>query len=99
MLCVLAFAASRLLSGESIYRHVDWPVVILLAVMIPIGNTLNEYGISSAIAEKITSYSSFLNLYGLLIILMIITMFLSDIINNAALSLTDSPGLKNSAFP
>ncbi len=84
MLCVLAFAAKRLLSGESIYRHIDWPVVVLLAVMIPIGNTLNEYGISSSIAEKITSYSSFLNLYGLLIILMIITMFLSDIINNAA---------------
>ncbi len=84
MLCVLAFAFTKLLSGESIYRHIDWPVVILLAAMIPIGNTLNEYGISSTIAEKITSFSSFMNLYGLLIIIMIITMFLSDIINNAA---------------
>ena len=84
MLCVLAFAFTKLLSGESIYRHIDWPVVILLAAMIPIGNTLNEYGISSTIAEKITSFSSFMNLYGLLIIIMIITMFLSDLINNAA---------------
>ena len=80
----LAFVGTKLLSGEGIYRHIDWPVVILLAAMIPIGNTLNEYGISNSIANTITNYSSFLNLYGVLIVIMIITMFLSDIINNAA---------------
>ncbi len=84
LLCILAFVGTKLLSGEGIYRHIDWPVVILLAAMIPIGNTLNEYGISNSIANTITNYSSFLNLYGVLIVIMIITMFLSDIINNAA---------------
>ena len=45
LLCVLAFVGTKLLSGEGIYRHIDWPVIILIAAMIPIGNTLNEYGI------------------------------------------------------
>ena len=45
LLCVLAFASIKLLNGDSIYRHIDWPIVILLAAMIPIGNTLVEYGI------------------------------------------------------
>ena len=28
LLCVLAFASIKLLNGDSIYRHIDWPVVV-----------------------------------------------------------------------
>ena len=57
LLCVLAFASIKLLNGDSIYRHIDWPVVVLLATMIPIGNTLTEYGISSYVASSLASLS------------------------------------------
>ena len=98
LLCVLAFASTRLLTGESVYRHIDWPVVVLLAAMIPIGNTLNEYGISNLIASSLANYSSFLNLFWILVILMVITMFMSDIINNAATAVIMTPIAYNIAI-
>ena len=98
LLCVLAFASIKLLNGDSIYRHIDWPVIILLAAMIPIGNTLNEYGISSYVASSLASLSHFVDLIWILLILMIITMFLSDIINNAATAVIMAPIAANIAI-
>ena len=91
LLCVLAYVSIKLLTGEGVYRHIDWPVVVLLAAMIPIGNTLTEYGISKSMASYMVNYSSYLDLFWVLIILMIITMFLSDIINNAATAVIMAP--------
>ena len=98
LLCVLAFASIKLLNGDSVYRHIDWPVVVLLATMIPIGNTLTEYGISSYIASSLASLSHYLGLVWILVILMIITMFLSDIINNAATAVIMAPIAANIAL-
>ena len=98
LLCVLAFASIKLLNGDSIYRHIDWPVVVLLAAMIPIGNTLTEYGISSSVASSLASLSDFVDLIWILVILMIITMFLSDIINNAATAVIMAPIAANIAL-
>lgn len=98
LLCVLAFASIKLLNGDSIYRHIDWPVVVLLAAMIPIGNTLTEYGISSSVASSLASLSDFVDLIWILVILMILTMFLSDIINNAATAVIMAPIAANIAL-
>ena len=98
LLCVLAFASIKLLTGDSIYRHIDWPVVVLLAAMIPIGNTLTEYGITSSISSSLAQYSNVLDLVWILIILMVITMFLSDVINNAATAVIMAPIAANVAI-
>ena len=98
LLCVLAFASIKLLTGDSIYRHIDWPVVVLLAAMIPIGNTLTEYGITSSISSSLAQYSNVLNVVLILIILMVITMFLSDVINNAATAVIMAPIAANVAI-
>ena len=98
LLCVLAFASIKLLTGDSIYRHIDWPVVVLLAAMIPIGNTLTEYGITYSISSSLAQYSNVLNVVWILIILMVITMFLSDVINNAATAVIMAPIAANVAI-
>tara|TARA_B100000575_G_scaffold273356_1_gene256226 strand:- start:219 stop:1505 length:1287 start_codon:yes stop_codon:yes gene_type:complete len=98
LLCVLAYVSIKLLTGEGIYQHVDWPIVILLAAMIPIGNSLTEYGISENIANYLSDYSANLNIFWMLIILMVITMFLSDIINNAATAFIMAPLAYNIAI-
>ena len=91
LLCVIAFVSAKLLTGESVYRHIDWPVVILLAAMIPIGNTLSDFGITSIIASFLASYSSAIDFVWMIVIIMILTMFLSDIINNAATAVIMGP--------
>ena len=98
LLCVLAYVSIKLLTGESVYRHIDWPIVVLLAAMIPIGNSITEYGISENIANYLSFYSANLSIYWMLIILMVITMFLSDIINNAATAVIMAPIAYNIAI-
>ena len=98
LLCVLAYVSIKLLTGEGIYQHIDWPIVILLAAMIPIGNSLTEYGISENIGNYLSDYSANLNIFWMLIILMVITMFLSDIINNAATAVIMAPIAYNIAI-
>ena len=91
LICVIGFVSSKLLTGEGIYRHIDWPVVILLAAMIPIGNTLISYGITDSVSSYMATLSSFVDHGWLVILIMIITMFLSDIINNAATAVIMAP--------
>ena len=91
LLCVIGFVSSKLLTGEGVYRHIDWPVVILLAAMIPIGNTLINYGITDLVSTNLATLSSSFNYVWMVIFIMIITMFLSDVINNAATAVIMAP--------
>ncbi len=91
LICVIGFVSSKLLTGEGVYRHIDWPVVILLAAMIPIGNTLISYGITDSVSTYLASLSSAIDYVWLVVLIMIITMFLSDIINNAATAVIMAP--------
>ena len=91
LICVIGFVSSKLLTGEGVYRHIDWPVVILLAAMIPIGNTLISYGITDSVSSYLAALSSTVDYVWLVVLIMIITMFLSDIINNAATAVIMAP--------
>ena len=91
LICVIGYVGSKLLTGEGIYRHIDWPVVILLAAMIPIGNTLISYGITDSVSSYMATLSSNVDYVWLVALIMIITMFLSDIINNAATAVIMAP--------
>ena len=91
LICVIGFVSSKLLTGEGVYRHIDWPVVILLAAMIPIGNTLISYGITDSVSSYLAGLSSNVDYIWLVVLIMIITMFLSDIINNAATAVIMAP--------
>ena len=97
LICVIGFVSSKLLTGEGVYRHIDWPVVILLAAMIPIGNTLISYGITDSVSSYLASLSSAVDYVWLVVLIMIITMFLSDIINNAATAIIMAPIAANIA--
>ncbi len=55
LVCVLAYASRRLLTGEGIYRHIEWPVVVMLGAMIPIGGALTSSGLTNISADFITS--------------------------------------------
>ena len=91
LICVIGFVSSKLLTGEGVYRHIDWPVVILLAAMIPIGNTLISFGITDSVSGYLAGLSSAIDYVWLIVLIMIITMFLSDIINNAATAVIMAP--------
>jgi di/tricarboxylate transporter len=92
----LAFAVVLLVAFgtvplREVYDAVEWPVVVLLGSMIPIGAALESTGGTRLIADEIVTLSQGLSPTLILALLMIITMTLSDVMNNTATAVIAAP--------
>lgn len=88
---VVALVMVNVIPARDIYKNVDWSIIVLLAAMIPVGGALQSTGGTELIAQfflKITGNAPHYVIFGLLLI---ITMTLSDIMNNAATAVVMSP--------
>ena len=90
LLCVLGFARIRIIDSN-FYRDIDWPIIIMLAAMIPIGTALQTTGLSDIISTSISNVAGDISLFWLLFMILIITMATTDIINNAATAVIMAP--------
>ena len=90
LLCVLGFARIKIIDSN-FYRDIDWPIIIMLAAMIPIGTALQTTGLSDVISSNISLYAADMSLFWLLFLILIITMATTDIINNAATAVIMAP--------
>jgi di/tricarboxylate transporter len=79
------------LQPRELYESVDWPIVVLLGAMIPVGLALESTGGSTTIAQPILLLGGHAPVWVILTLLMIMTMLLSDIINNAATAVLMAP--------
>lgn len=98
-LCIAIFAmiALNILPLRELYEGVDWPVIVLLGAMIPVGNALETTGTTAAIADSLLGFSANLSPFYVLLIVFIITMTLSDILNNATTAIIMAPIAKDIA--
>ena len=90
LLCVLGFARIRIIDSN-FYRDIDWPIIVMLAAMIPIGTALQTTGLSDVISSNISLYAVNMSLFWLLFLILIVTMATTDIINNAATAVIMAP--------
>lgn len=80
-----------LLSLREIYESVDWPVIVLLGAMIPVSQALETTGGAGLIAGSILAISGSAAPWITLTIILVGTMFLSDLVNNAAAAVLMAP--------
>jgi di/tricarboxylate transporter len=73
-----------ILPVKELYSSIDWPVIVLLGAMIPAGVAFETTGGADLIASQILVLGNELPVWFLVGLVMLITMFLSDLINNAA---------------
>ncbi|EKF20575.1 SLC13 family permease [Nitratireductor pacificus] len=85
------YALFNVVSAREVYESVEWPVIVLLASLIPLGLALEESGGTKLIADQILSLTGALPAWAILTILMIVTMTLSDFLNNVATALIAAP--------
>jgi di/tricarboxylate transporter len=85
------YAILNILSPRDVYEAVDWPVVVLLASLIPIGMALEEAGGTMLIAEAVLGQASHLPVWAILALIMVVTMTMSDFLNNVATALVAAP--------
>ena len=90
--CVVALMALlNIVPLREIYDSIEWPVIVLLGCMIPIGSALQSTGGSALIADGIVSLSSGFSPVVVLALLIIVTMTLSDVMNNTATAVIAAP--------
>ncbi|WBU51828.1 SLC13 family permease [Paracoccus sp. SCSIO 75233] len=90
--CVIVlYVLFGVLSITEIYDHVDWSVVVLLGSMIPLGLALDSTGGSALIASGLASVTAGFPAWVALALLMVTTMFMSDILNNNATTIIAAP--------
>lgn len=91
ILAVGAYVLTGILSTRQIYDDIDWPVIVLLAAMIPVGNALTTSGTTQLVADGLIQITEGLSVPLILTLLLVVTMLLSDVINNAATALVMAP--------
>ncbi|MBM7066894.1 SLC13 family permease [Actibacterium sp. 188UL27-1] len=90
-LVVVAYVLGRILPIAEIYDHIEWPVVVLLGSMIPLGAALESSGGTELIAGGLVSLTDGLPAWAILTVLMVVTMTLSDVLNNTATTIVAAP--------
>ena len=85
----LAMILVGLVPVREMYDHIDWPVIVLLGAMIPVGQALEVSGTTQLIASSLVGMS--LPPVVLLTVILVVTMTLSDVINNAATAVVMAP--------
>jgi di/tricarboxylate transporter len=88
---VVAFVVTKIIPIAEIYNHIEWPVVVLLGSMIPLGAALETSGGTELIAGSLVSLTQGLPAWAILTVLMIVTMTLSDVLNNTATTIVAAP--------
>lgn len=81
---VLLMVLTKIVNLREAYESVDWPIIILLGAMIPVGTALETTGGAQQIANIILQWSSQFSPAFALVILLITTMLLTGLVNNAA---------------
>jgi di/tricarboxylate transporter len=76
---------------RDVYTSIEWPVIVLLGSMIPIGGALQSTGGTSLIAGGIVDVSAGFSPVIVLTLLVIVTMTLSDVMNNTATAVIAAP--------
>ncbi|MCC1480843.1 SLC13 family permease [Roseibaca sp. Y0-43] len=81
---VLASMVLRTVPPRDVYTAIDWPVVVLLAALIPVAGAMESTGAAALLANFLIGSVAQGNAVMALGLVLVVTMFLSDVMNNAA---------------
>jgi di/tricarboxylate transporter len=90
-LVVAVMVAIGVVPPRQLYDAVEWPVIVLLGSMIPLGLALETSGVTELVAGGLVSATAGLSPVLVLVALMVLTMTLSDVMNNVATAVIAAP--------
>jgi di/tricarboxylate transporter len=102
-----AMVALGFMPARDVYSSIEWPVIVLLAALIPVGAALETTGTAELAAGGLVSLAGGLPPHAMLALLLAATMALTPVLNNAATVLIMGPiahgvatqiGVDSSAF-
>jgi len=91
LVAVLALLLTKTLSIHHLFRSIDWSVLLLLAAIIPVGGAIQTTGADDMISYEFMQIAGYHSPVIALTAIFIVTMTLSDLINNAATAIVMAP--------
>ncbi len=88
---VAVYGALGLVPARDFYTHIDWSVVVMLACLLPIGAAFDEVGGTRLVAQGMADLTQGAPPVVALIAIMVVTMTLSDALNNVATMIITGP--------
>lgn len=82
---------ARMISLRDAYRSIDWPIIVLLGFLIPVGEALQSTGTTDLIAAGILGMVDALPVWGLLALVMGASMLLADVVHNTPTAVLMAP--------
>jgi len=90
-LAVLVLVLAEFLPVRELYEAIDWPVLMLLGALIPVGGALRDTGAAALIADWVVTAAANLSPLVILGLVLVVTMALTDLMNNAATAVVMAP--------
>ncbi len=81
----------RLLPADEVYRSIDWPVIVLLGAMIPVGKSFGDSGASEIAAAWLSHAMGDMSLFWALAAMTLATAIFSMFLNNVATAIVMGP--------
>ena len=88
---VVLMVLSGIVQLRQAYESVEWPVIVLLASLIPIGQAMETSGGTALITDAILVATAGYGPVVVLTVLLVATMTLSDVLNNTATAVIAAP--------
>lgn len=73
------------------YDSIDWPLIMLLAGLIPVSDALRTTGVADLLAGALTVVARGLPAYAAVLLIMVVAMLVTPFLNNAATVLVVAP--------
>jgi len=81
----------KAVSLREAYRSIEWPVIVLLGFLIPVGEALQTTGATEQIANFMVHVADDIPLWALLALVMVTSMGLSDLVHNTPTAILMAP--------
>jgi di/tricarboxylate transporter len=88
---VIAYMALRVIPLRTVYDAIDWPVIVLLGALIPVAGAMATTGAADLLAQLLLQNIAQGNAIVALAMILVVTMTLSDFMNNAATAAVMAP--------
>ncbi len=88
---VLLLVLTSAISLNEVYDSIEWPVIILLATLIPVGEALQHTGGTDLIAGGLLAVASDVPVWVMLTLVLAVSMWMSDLVHNTPTAILMAP--------
>ena len=81
----------RQITPREAYDSIDWPVIVMLGCLIPVGEALKDTGATKLMADGLTALAAQLPPYGAVGLILVVSMLVTPLLHHAAAVIVMGP--------